>query len=82
MKNKSYLAVSVLSFAFLIFGSFTYAEEQATSEKSVKDQVQSKIEMQEKMSDVHKKAAECLKLGKPEKECYQPIMAMHKDMKG
>ena len=53
MKLKKYLAVFVLVSVFLSFGSFALAEDKTTS-------VKSKIEMHEKMSDMHKKAADCL----------------------
>jgi hypothetical protein len=36
---------------------------------------QAKIQMHEHMSDMHQKAALCLKSGKTEKECHESMMA-------
>lgn len=42
---------------------------------------QEKIQMHEHMADMHKKAAECLKSGKTEKDCRDSMMTECKEMK-
>ncbi len=70
MKTKNNFAAVLLSTAFLFSVSSVYAEEQMP----MKD-MQSKIEMHEHMSKMHKDAADCLKSGKSEKECKTAMMS-------
>jgi hypothetical protein len=63
---------------FFGFGMKSFAEDTAKT----KDQVQSKIEMHEKMAEMHKKAAVCLKAGKPEMECHKDMKEMMVQHKG
>jgi hypothetical protein len=46
----------------------------APTKEPAKSDVQSKIEMHEKMAQVHKQAADCLRSGKPEKDCNAQAM--------
>ncbi len=67
----------VMATGVIAFASGTFAEDASTIKS--KDQAASKIEMHEHMADMHKKAADCLKSGKPETECQKAMMAECKD---
>jgi hypothetical protein len=66
--QKGILAAAALSLSF--------ATSLANAEKGGKTETrESKIEMHQKMSELHSKAVECLKSGKSEEDCHKQMMA-------
>lgn len=60
---------------FVALGTMAVARAaDDTAAKAAADR-QKMVEMHEKMSDLHKQAAECLKAGKPVKECHDAMAA-------
>lgn len=64
-----------------VFGPLAQAEDMGTKASKTEDP-QAKIQMHEHMAEMHKKAADCLRSGKTEKDCHEAMMAECKDMKG
>ena len=74
--RKQLLLITFLALGLFSGGAFAHYDDGA--EGKVMDKKEA-IEMHEFMSDVHKKAAECVRSGKSENECHEAMMAACKE---
>lgn len=86
MNTRMTKIFALFAFAIAFASSGAIAGETPAPAGANAGHAQDKAMMHEKMADLHKKQAECLKSGKPEKDCQAEMKAemkkMHGDMKG
>jgi hypothetical protein len=61
------------------FGFGAHAADVKSADTKMNDP-QAKVQMHEHMAEMHKKAADCLRSGKAEKECHEAMMTECKSM--
>jgi hypothetical protein len=72
----------ILAVAIVCLAGGSYAEEKESEMKNGKDERQETMMMHEQMAKAHQQAADCIKTGKPEEECWSNFRTMCKSAGG